>query len=266
MKRVRGVGVANRGWQAPRSPACAHSALTSPRRIAPGGAELVEPGRNRGGEAGGRAAAEPPSPQHRPLSRLVPRSRAAGAMHCDGVCEWRGPGCEDRAQAAVRAAPARGGWLRQHRAPLARLHRTQMRLSEDDIMGIFIQLCLALRYLHEQNILHRDIKSQVRDARPCPPLRRRPGSPLARRLCSAPRPLRHDLAPERFPHAERHCEAGRLWHRQDAATQQGACPYPDRHPFLPVRVAAPPPPPASPALPSALTRRLLFSLSPPPLP
>jgi len=31
-------------------------------------------------------------------------------------------------------------------------------LSEDKVMEWFIQLCLGLKYIHNQNILHRDLK------------------------------------------------------------------------------------------------------------
>lgn len=32
--------------------------------------------------------------------------------------------------------------------------------SEEEIMDILCQVCLALKHVHERNILHRDIKSQ----------------------------------------------------------------------------------------------------------
>jgi NIMA (never in mitosis gene a)-related kinase len=34
------------------------------------------------------------------------------------------------------------------------------RFSEDEVMAIFVQLCLALKHIHQKKVLHRDIKSQ----------------------------------------------------------------------------------------------------------
>jgi NIMA (never in mitosis gene a)-related kinase len=34
------------------------------------------------------------------------------------------------------------------------------RFSEDEVMAIFVQMCLALKHIHQKNVLHRDIKSQ----------------------------------------------------------------------------------------------------------
>ena len=32
--------------------------------------------------------------------------------------------------------------------------------TEEEAMRIFVQICLALKHVHDQNILHRDLKSQ----------------------------------------------------------------------------------------------------------
>lgn len=43
---------------------------------------------------------------------------------------------------------------------LGKFIRTQIKLlSEDVIMKIFVQVCLGLNYMHEERILHRDIKA-----------------------------------------------------------------------------------------------------------
>ena len=34
------------------------------------------------------------------------------------------------------------------------------RWNEDEVMRMFVQICLALNHVHERNILHRDLKSQ----------------------------------------------------------------------------------------------------------
>jgi len=36
-----------------------------------------------------------------------------------------------------------------------------IRWSEEEVMRIFVQICLALKHVHDTNILHRDLKSQV---------------------------------------------------------------------------------------------------------
>ena len=34
------------------------------------------------------------------------------------------------------------------------------RWSEEEVMRMFVQICLALNHVHQKNILHRDLKSQ----------------------------------------------------------------------------------------------------------
>ena len=43
---------------------------------------------------------------------------------------------------------------------IAKRKKTNTRWSENEIMRIFVQICLALKHVHEHNILHRDLKSQ----------------------------------------------------------------------------------------------------------
>lgn len=39
--------------------------------------------------------------------------------------------------------------------------RANNSFSEMELWNVFIQICLALKYLHDKRILHRDLKSQV---------------------------------------------------------------------------------------------------------
>lgn len=39
--------------------------------------------------------------------------------------------------------------------------------SEDEVMGYFVQICLALNHMHSRHILHRDLKSQVSHCGAC---------------------------------------------------------------------------------------------------
>lgn len=45
-------------------------------------------------------------------------------------------------------------------AAIAARRNAGKRFSEEEVMRVFVQICLALKHVHEHNILHRDLKSQ----------------------------------------------------------------------------------------------------------
>ena len=45
-------------------------------------------------------------------------------------------------------------------ATIERMRKNSQRWKEEEVMRIFVQLCLALKHIHGANILHRDLKSQ----------------------------------------------------------------------------------------------------------
>ena len=52
---------------------------------------------------------------------------------------------------------ADGGDLSSH---ISNKRKSGVRWSEEEVMRMFVQICLALNHVHEKNILHRDLKSQ----------------------------------------------------------------------------------------------------------
>ena len=54
---------------------------------------------------------------------------------------------------------ADGGDLKQL---LDRRKKRRKPLTEDEVLHYFVQITLALKHMHDQHILHRDLKSQVR--------------------------------------------------------------------------------------------------------
>ena len=43
---------------------------------------------------------------------------------------------------------------------ISRRKKSRRPFTEDEVMNMFVQICLALKHVHAQKILHRDLKAQ----------------------------------------------------------------------------------------------------------
>ena len=55
---------------------------------------------------------------------------------------------------------ADGGDLDNHLKNYCKQHRCK-EIPESHVLNLFVQLCLAIKHIHDRKILHRDLKSQV---------------------------------------------------------------------------------------------------------
>lgn len=77
-----------------------------------------------------------------------------GAMKHPNIIEYR-ESFEDKGQLCIVMAFAEGGDL----TGVLKSRRGKL-LDEDQIADWFVQICLALKHVHDRKILHRDLKSQ----------------------------------------------------------------------------------------------------------
>ena len=59
---------------------------------------------------------------------------------------------------------ADGGDLDQHIKDFTKKNRGRA-IPEKHVLHLFVQLCLAIKHVHDRKILHRDLKAQVRRCR-----------------------------------------------------------------------------------------------------
>lgn len=166
--------------------------------------------RARRGSQGGGLSQDATPQQHCRVSLGLERV-AAGALVVNVAHANRGSVCSrfvesfvENGKLCIVMGYADGGDLK---GCVDKRKKSRGHFSEDEVMGYFVQICLALNHMHSRHILHRDLKSQVSHCGACCVLC------CVVLLClhsssSSSTGLLHHTTPERLPHFQGHGQAG----------------------------------------------------------